>query len=530
MNRPPLSLGAALAAIATFPSILLTVLVPPAHAQTTLPTGFGDSLVVKQLDAPAAFDFVPGSTASKWRLLVVEQKTARVRLVVNGAMSTTDPVLTVPNVQIAGDEQGLLGVAVDPQFPARPYVYVHADDDRSANIRISRFTLTGDLLFLADGHLSASAASRMDLVTNIPDAASNHNGGTVRFGPDGLLYVSIGDDANSCAAQDTVSLRGVILRLRTDALPAGPGTALRSQIVPAGNPYAARADSNMRLVWAMGLRNPFRFQIDPPTGRLIIADVGNNQWEEVDVAPAGGMNFGWPFKEGFENFGSCSRSRAGIVDPIVAYGHGEGLSVMSAGIYRPVAGSALSWPAEYDGDLFYSDYYGGMLRRLRFDGSNWVPVTAPGQPGANDWGWGFDAVTDYRIGPDGGLWYVRQGGNPDDGSGEIRRIVWTDAPPDTSTPPPARPGVALNAWPVPMRTALTLGWTMPVPRRVTLDVFDVRGRQVRRLVEPTVMTSGAHTARWDGLDSDGRRVPAGLYWARLQVGDDRRTVRLPLAP
>ncbi len=522
--------GVALAALASLPWILLIAAAPPARGQTTLPTGFGDSLVVKQLDIPAAFDFVPGSTASKWRLLLVEQKSARVRLVVNGAMSATDPVLTVPNVRTTGGEQGLLGVAVDPQFPARPYLYVHADDDRSANIRISRFTLTGDLLFLTDGHLSASAASRMDLVTNIPDAAENHNGGTVRFGPDGLLYVSIGDDASGCAAQDTVSLRGVILRLRTDALPSGAGTALRSQIVPAGNPYAAYPDSNQRLVWALGLRNPFRFQVDPPTGRLVIADVGNNQWEEIDIASAGGTNFGWPFREGFVNFGSCPRSSTGIVDPIVVMGHPAALSIMSAGIYRPVAGAPLSWPAEYDGDLFYSDYYGGMLRRLHFDGASWVPAPAPGQPGANDWGWGFDAVTDYRIGPDGGLWYLRQGGNPDDGSGEIRRIVWTDAPPDTSPPPPARPGVALTAWPVPMRTTLTLGWTMPLPGRVTLAVFDTRGRLVRRLVAAGVMASGSHTATWDGLDTDGRRVPAGLYWARLEVGDDRRTVRLPLAP
>ena len=106
----------------------------------------------------------------------------------------------------------------------------------------------------------------------------------------------------------------------------------------------------------------------------------------------------------------------------------------------------------------------------------------------------------------------------------------TDAPPDTSPPPPARPGVALTAWPVPMRTTLTLGWTMPLPGRVTLAVFDTRGRLVRRLVAAGVMASGSHTATWDGLDTDGRRVPAGLYWARLEVGDDRRTVRLPLAP
>jgi glucose/arabinose dehydrogenase len=525
MNTPRpirLPLLAALAGLCLAPTV--------ARSQTDLPTGFADSLVVAGLDTPTAFDFVPGSTHAQWRLLFVEQKTARIRMLANGALSTTDPVLTVPNVQTGGGEQGLLGIALDPQFPARPYVYIHADDNQAPRIRISRFTLSGDLAFAAGGQMTADPASRFDLVTNIPDNADNHNGGTVRFGPDGYLYVSLGEDANPCAAQDTTSLRGVILRLRTDGLPAGPGRALRSQIVPATNPYATHPDSNARLVWTMGLRNPFRFQIDPNTGALLVGDVGQDTWEEMNYVTGGGRNGGWPFREGYDAYGSCTgRSSANLLEPIAVMGHNEAFSVMSAGVYRP-AGGPYDWPVEYHGDLLYSDYYGGMLRRMKWTGSQWT-AAAPvaGQPSSQDWAIGFGAVTDYRVGPDGGLWYCRQWGSPVGGEGEIRRILNTNAPPDTGAPPPSGPRLSMRAWPQPARTTVNLDYTLPGPRRLRLTVHDMSGRLVRLLAEGLV-GSGTHQTTWDGHDEQGRRAPPGVYWARLDAGLESRSVRIALVP
>lgn len=519
-------------ALLTCWSLLLFVLgtgfARPVRAQAILPTGFQDSLVVAGLDLPTAFDFVPGSGVGAWRLMLVEQFGARMRLVVNGAVSAADPVLLVPNVNTSGSERGLLGVALDPGFPNRPYVYIHANDNRSAHIRISRFTLAGDLTFGANGALTADPASRFDLVENIPDAAFNHNGGTVRFGPDGMLYVSLGDDASECGAQDSVTLRGVILRLRVDTLPAGPGRALRAQITPSDNPYAAHPDSNLRIVWAMGLRNPFRFQIDPPTGRLVIGDVGQGAWEEVDLATQGGMNFGWPFLEGNQPYTTCARSSAGIVAPIAAYSHSVGISVMSAGVYRPVAGGSASWPPEYDGDIFYSDYYTGVLRRLKFNGNSWSAAGAPGQPTANDWALGFDAVTDYRVGPDGALWYLRQWGSVVDGNGEIRRVVGAGSTVDAPVVPDH--ASAFRAWPAPARAHLTLTWSQPRDVPTSLAVFDVRGRLVRRLLERASVGAGAARATWDGRDDSGARVPAGLYWARLETGAAPRSVRITWLP
>ena len=122
----------------------------------------------------------------------------------------------------------------------------------------------------------------------------------MRFGPDGMLYDSMGDDASGCPAQDDATLHGVILRLDVSRLPSTPGGPPTIDVItPADNPQIASGNLNTRLIWAWGLRNPFRFQIDPTNGVLYIGDVGESQFEEIDRAPVGGLNFGWPYFEAF---------------------------------------------------------------------------------------------------------------------------------------------------------------------------------------------------------------------------------------
>ena len=203
-----------------FAFLVLAPAAPPARAQATLPDDFVDELVVGGLDLPVGMAFLPDG-----RLILVEQKSARIRLVVNGALAAVDPVVVVPGVRIVGPERGLLGITVDPGFPARPYVYVHCNDSSSLIIRITRFTVGGDLAFTGNGSLTIATSTRRDVINNAPDAQGNHNGGTVRFGPDGMLYASLGEDAAECAAQDTSGLRGVILRLDVSGIPAGGGSA-----------------------------------------------------------------------------------------------------------------------------------------------------------------------------------------------------------------------------------------------------------------------------------------------------------------
>src|SRR5262249_22351244 len=140
--------------------------------------------------------------------------------------------------------------------------------------------------------------------------------------PDGMLYLSLGDDGNACAAQDTVALGGVVLRLDVSHLPDGPGGPPDpAQLVPADNPFASSPDPGERLVWVLGLKNPFRFHIDRNDGALYVADVGELQSQEIDRADAGGRDFGWPFFEGpFTHVADClPDTSATYGPPIYAY-------------------------------------------------------------------------------------------------------------------------------------------------------------------------------------------------------------------
>ena len=505
-------------------SLIMVLLGSSASQAQTVPTGFVDQPIVTGLSRPVAFEFVPDSPGHV-RVLVAQQLDARVRLVRDGVLLTD--VLTVPGIA-AGGEKGLLGIAMDPAFPARPYLYVHGDDASGTSIRISRFTLTGDLFGVGTGALSADPASRFDLIADVPDLAGNHNGGTVRFGPDGMLYASFGEDADACGAQDSTLLKGVILRLDVSRIPAGPGSAPRAMVTPADNPYVASADSNARLVAAFGLRNPFRFQIDMQRQWLVIADVGQDQLEELDLLRLGaisapgtatlGADFGWPWFEGDAPLDVCAGNSAGVIPPIVTYDHSGGaVSIISAGAYHAVSGAASNWPAEYEGDLFFSDYSAGFLRRLEQGAGGWsLAAAVPGQPTASNWGGGYTLVSDYRVGPDGSLWYVRNAG-----SGALRRIMYQGggAPP----PPPSSFTIQrFDSHPQPAVGSVTFDLDLSESASIELRLFDARGRRVRTLRDRTLFPAGPQNVVWDGLGDHGERVPAGQYFARLEVRGIRR--------
>ena len=511
-----------LALLATLSAALVA---RPVAAQTSLPTGFSDLLVAGALDFPVGMAFVDSR-----RLLVIEQKSARIRLLADGALSVTDPVCTVDNVQTAGDEQGLLGIAVDPGWPARPYVYIHCDELTPVNtIRISRYTVTGDLSFTGNGALSIDIGSRRDLINSLPDVANNHNGGTLRFGPDGKLYDSMGEDAQACLAQDDSTLHGVILRLEVNNLPGTPGGPPSIGVItPSDNPQVGSSNLNTRLIYAYGLRNPYRFHIDPANGDLFIADVGQGRYEEIDLASTGALNFGWPHFEGPVVFqGSCVAIAP--VAPIFYYGRSGGLAaVMSAGIYRAPLLAASVFPVGYQGDYFFSDYYEGFLRRIQLNGGTWSRAARePGQPNATDWGTGFDGVSDYLIGPEGALWYVRQyaGAVPQNGTGQIRRILYNGSSP----PPPGGGGVTFaEPFPSPAPGFANLSYTLESDAVVRLVIYDLNGRMVRRIEDGTFRTAGTYQPTWDGTDDDGRNVRAGLYAIRLQASGVEKTRRVML--
>ena len=487
---------------------------------TSVPTGFEDQLVAGSLDQPVGLAEVPDPPAdTARRVLFVEQRTARVGLVVGENVFT---VGTVPGVAALENERGLLGVAVDPGWPGRPYLYIHCTDGRSGHtVALSRFTLTGDIGYTGNGQLQFDPASRYDLIASLQDNAWNHNGGTLRFGIDGTLYVSLGDDASFCPAQDPTQLVGKILRLDVSRLPAGPGgPAPLALLAPPGNPYASSPDSGARLVWTVGLRNPFRFNVDPQTGSLLIADVGQDTWEELDFAAAGGMDMGWPLREGPSAYTTCTITPPGaFTEPIAYYDHTHGEAIIAGPIYRRRGSGPWRFPLGYDGDAFYLDYYVGELLRITPLGGTWVPAQeVPGQPSARSWGTGFSTTADMLELSDGSVWFCQQFA-PGSGAGEIHRLVYTAV---VSVPPHGTLFSLSPPWPSPSHDAVTLAWTQPADAPVRITILDLSGRAVRTLAASQAYAAGPHQLVWDGLDDDGRRVRSGRYSIRVRVGSAER--------
>jgi len=410
-------------------TVLIGLQIPGPLQAATVPTDFSDQSVKSGFSQPVGFAFLPDG-----RALVIEQVTAQIRLVVNGSFGTTDPLVTVPSVNTSGNERGLLGIDVDAGWPARPYIYIYYSHSGTSTNYLSMYEATGDLSDPNSGNLQIIPGSLYHLLTDIPDNAYNHNGGTVRVGIDDMLYVSIGDDANQCTAQELSDLRGMVLRLDVSSMPGGgSGPPAKSAITPADNPFTS-LDPNTRLVYCYGLRNPFRFNIDAVTGDLFIADVGLVDYEEVNQS-TGGENFGWPFREGpmLRTPGGCSEPGGPggtTYDSPIAYYDRSGFtaSIVSGGLYRPVSWPADdSFPPEYEGDCFYVEYYQGWMRRLTWDGAQWVQAApVAGQPSANNWATGLTYGSDFQVGPDGALWYILQFGGS---GGELRRIAYVGATP-----------------------------------------------------------------------------------------------------
>jgi len=498
-----------------------------------VPTGIVVEPLATSLSAPTGFEFLPDG-----RLLFVEQFTGRVRLWSEDTGVQSNPVLSVTGVS-AGGERGLLGIAVDPRYPSPPYLYLYYDVASPVSIRISRYTLSGNLGGSA-GDLVASPTSRFDVVDGIPDNADNHNGGTIRFGRDGLLYASLGDDASSCSAQ-TPGFRGAILRLETRNLPAGAGRAFRAQVTPPDNPFASLPDSAARLVAAYGLRNPFRFQLDTGTGDLVIGDVGLSLREEVDIlSPPGsspaagaplGTDFGWPLREGTAAgpIAGCGGSPPAFVSPIWDYDRTAqaDAAVISAGIYRSGSGQPRRLPDDHVGDLFANDYYSGVLYRLHRTAGVWA-IAAPiaGQPNPAHWGEGFGQVSDWRVGPDGALWYCRQSANFVANTGSIGRVKSTSPLP--VLPLTGEPRLALRVCVSPAFGTVPIAVSTPV--EATLRIVDIAGRTVRRLPDATsrIGPSGERTLVWDGRDERGQAVGPGVYIASLAAGAHTLSERIVL--
>jgi hypothetical protein len=282
------------------------------------------------------------------RLFVVEQA-GRIRVVKNGQLLTT-PFLDITPKVLAGGERGLLSVAFDPNYAGNGFFYVYYTGQPSGDIVVERYGGT------PGADIAATAATP---VIGIPHSQfGNHNGGLVMFGPDGMFYLGTGDGGGGGDpfgnSQNTNSLLGKLLRLDVRTLP---------YTIPASNPFAGVAGRRGEI-WAYGLRNPWRFAFDRGSSpaMLYIADVGQNRFEEVNVAAstAGGLNYGWNVLEGLHCYPSGDAcSITGIHLPAIEYANPSvGCSITGGFVYRGVA------VPEANGQYFYSDYCSGFLSSM----------------------------------------------------------------------------------------------------------------------------------------------------------------------
>ncbi len=351
-----------------------------AHA-ATVPAGFTDSLVAGGLTNPTAMALAPDG-----RIFVCQQG-GTLRVIKNGALLPT-PFLTV-TVDSNG-ERGLLGVAFDPNFVSNQLVYVYyTATTPTIHNRISRFTASGDVA------LAGSETIVMDL-PNL-STATNHNGGAIHFGPDGTLFVAVGDNANGANSQTLTTRLGKLLRITSTGG------------IPTDNPFFNQATGDNRSIWALGVRNPFTFSFQEGTSRMFINDVGENTWEEINDGIAG-SNYGWPTCEGF-----CNPPNANFRDPIFAYANDASTCAITGGtFYNP---QVIQFPANFVANYFFADFCGGWIRRL--DPANGNAVS--------DFATGISSPVDLHVSADGFLYYLARG------NGSVNRIGFPGS--GDNTPP-----------------------------------------------------------------------------------------------
>lgn len=298
-----------------------------------------------------SFPLLATAPAGDARLFVVE-KGGAIRIVKGGTVLPT-PFLDVTPLVSNGNEQGLLGLAFDPQYGTNGRFFISYTNRAGDNV-LASYQVSAD----ADRADAASAVIRL----TVPQPYDNHNGGHVAFGPDGFLYMGIGDGGSGGDpddhGQDRNDLLGSLLRLDV--------SGATGYTVPPGNPLVGTAGARGEL-WDWGLRNPWRFSFDRANGDLYIGDVGQGEREEINVSPAGsgggrGLNYGWSIMEGLRCYDASTCDMTGLTLPVLDYTHSDGCSVTGGFVYR---GSAIP---DLAGTYFYSDFCSGWVRSFRYAG------------------------------------------------------------------------------------------------------------------------------------------------------------------
>ena len=412
-------------------------------AATELPPGFSETVVATGLQSPTAM-----AIAADGRIFVCEQKGA-LRVIRDGQLLAAPFV----NVPVDGQrERGLIGVTLHPDFPHTPYVYVYYTAFKpTVHNRLSRYTASGD---------RALGGSEKVLVDFPPLERDIHNGGALHFGPDGRLYVGVGENGISTNAQSLAGPLGKILRFDENGG------------IPTDGPFYGATNGLARAIWAYGLRNPFTFAFDRDSARLFVNDVGFRTWEEIDEIVPGG-NYGWPVTEG-------PTSDPAFRGPLFAYRHGPsaetGCAIAGGAFYDP---AVRRFPASFAGNYLFADFCSGWIRRLDPAAGNAVSGFATG----------IDGPVDLRVAADGALYYLAYGFRH--GVGSVGRIVFTGSEAPTIAAQPQGQRVAVGS---PATFRVEASGTPPLSYQWRRDGAPIAGA-----------TAAAYTLAAAALADDGAR-------------------------
>ncbi|HEX6729391.1 MAG TPA: PQQ-dependent sugar dehydrogenase, partial [Pyrinomonadaceae bacterium] len=359
---------------------------------SNLPDGFVERQVATGLIGATAMAVAPDG-----RVFVCQQ-TGELRVIKNGAL-LAEPFVTVETDPTG--ERGLLGIAFDPSFAQNGFIYLYYTAlVTPRHNRVTRFTAAGDKA------LPGSEA----LIFQLDDlgSATIHNGGAMHFGSDGKLFISVGENGTPLNAQSLANVFGKVLRINSDGS------------IPSDNPFVGVTSGTARAIWALGLRNPFTFDIQPTSGRIFINDVGQADWEEINDGIAG-SNYGWPQSEGPT---TNPNERA----PLFSYRNGigaeTGCAISGGAFYNPLT---VQFPSSFVGKYFFADFCSGWIRV--FD-----PQTNSVQPFVS----GLSLPVDLKTSSDGSLYYLSRGND------SLFQIIFTGTSLPVITSPPSSQTVSVG--------------------------------------------------------------------------------------
>ncbi|MBT8400444.1 MAG: PQQ-dependent sugar dehydrogenase [Rhodothermia bacterium] len=432
------------------------------------------------------------------RLFVVEQAGVIKVFSNNPSAPQAKTFLDIRNrVDDSGNEEGLLGLAFHPNYATNGYFFVNYTSNNPNATVIARYSVSDTDPDVAD-------ANSEEVLLTIGQPFGNHNGGQVAFGPDGMLYIAVGDGGSGGDpmehGQNLTTLLGTILRIDIDNASGNLGYA-----IPSDNPFTGNQQGYREEIFAYGLRNPWRFSFDTTTGSLWTGDVGQNRFEEIDIIDSG-KNYGWNVMEAFECFGSSGCDTTDLVLPVHAYPHESGNASVTGGhVYR---GSTLP---DLVGTYVYADFSSGRIWGLTAAGGSFVNELLV-DTSVNISSFGVDSSSELFICAfDGRIYRLMDisGSSTDNPTGSIGVLD-------------------LEAYPNPFSNAARVAFTLASAELVEITVYDAVGRRVANLLDD-VLAPGRHSVDWNGR-SDGAIVAPGVYYVTLQHGETSSTLPVVYQP